>query len=137
MGARSRLGVLHGYHTAPVSGLPLVSGRISKNRTPADWAGMAAKPSATQTNIANSRISAPEYDVYPLRGKRLSLWKVSKVRRHVACLLSAHFLRSRRCSDSVCFLRIFCRVDRIVGRRTLDPQRNCDAPFPLRPVLVI
>ena len=35
---------------------------------------------------------------------------------------SAHILLSRRCSDSVCFLRVFCRVDNVVSRRTLDPQ---------------
>jgi hypothetical protein len=35
----------------------------------------------------------------------------------------AHFTRSRRCSDLVCFLRGFCRVDNVVGRRTLDPGR--------------
>ena len=30
--------------------------------------------------------------------------------------------RSRRCGDPVCFLRVFCRVDNVVGRRTLDPE---------------
>src|SRR5215475_407955 len=29
--------------------------------------------------------------------------------------------RSRRCSDLDCFLRVFCRVDNVVGRRTIDP----------------
>jgi len=32
--------------------------------------------------------------------------------------LSAHILRSPRCSDSVCFLRDCCRVNNVVGRRT-------------------
>src|SRR5262249_45584028 len=36
----------------------------------------------------------------------------------------ALILRSRRCSDLVCFLRVFCRVDNVVGRRTLDPERS-------------
>src|SRR5262245_63982275 len=31
----------------------------------------------------------------------------------------AHFFRSRQCSDLVCFLGLFCRVAKIVGRRTL------------------
>jgi hypothetical protein len=34
----------------------------------------------------------------------------------------AHILRSSRCSDSVCFLRDFCRVDNVAGRRTPDPE---------------
>ena len=38
-----------------------------------------------------------------------------------------HFLRSRRCSDSVCFVRVFCRKDNVVARRTLDPEQRCVA----------
>src|SRR5262249_7969605 len=37
-----------------------------------------------------------------------------------------HILRSRHCGDSVCFLRVFCRVGNEFGRRTLDPQRSWD-----------
>src|SRR5262245_9947763 len=43
---------------------------------------------------------------------------------HRRCLLLAHIHRSRRCSDWVSFVRVFCRVDNIVGRRALDPQRT-------------
>jgi hypothetical protein len=32
--------------------------------------------------------------------------------------------RSRRCSDSVCFLRDFCRADDAPGRLIFDPFRN-------------
>src|SRR6516164_5482210 len=45
------------------------------------------------------------------------------------------FLRSPCCSDSVCFLRDFCRVDKVAGRRTPDPfmsldtRTRCDAAF--------
>jgi hypothetical protein len=34
--------------------------------------------------------------------------------------------RSQLCSDSVCFMRVFCRVDNVVARRTLDPQADSD-----------
>jgi hypothetical protein len=37
----------------------------------------------------------------------------------------AHILRSRRCSDSVCFLRVFCRVHNVVSRRTLAIPSWC------------
>jgi len=39
-------------------------------------------------------------------------------------LLVAYILRSWRCSEPVCFLRVFCRVCNAVGRRTLDPNRS-------------
>ena len=38
--------------------------------------------------------------------------------------------RSRRCSDLVCFLRDFCRVENVVGRGILDPQRNIEPAAP-------
>src|SRR5262245_54466933 len=56
-------------------------------------------------------------------------------------LLLAHILRSRRCSDLVCFLRVFCRVDNGGDRRTLDPQAtsrtsaNCVAAIALVPAV--
>ena len=37
-------------------------------------------------------------------------------------LLVAYILRSWRCSEPVCFLRVFCRVCNAVGRGTLDPK---------------
>src|SRR5262245_20671226 len=42
----------------------------------------------------------------------------------------AHFLRSRRCSDLVCFLGVFCRGDKVGGMALHDPQcmdRRCVA----------
>jgi hypothetical protein len=56
---------------------------------------------------------------------------------HKACCIRsrqqvAQFLFSRRCSDSVCFLMVFCRVDNVVGRRTPDPQAEVADGCPLR-----
>ena len=40
-------------------------------------------------------------------------------------LFVAHILLSRRCSDSVCFLGVFCGVDNVASRLTLDPILEC------------
>ena len=46
--------------------------------------------------------------------------------RHVLCRicsrqLMAHILRSRRCSDLVCFMRVFCRADEATTMPLDDP----------------
>ena len=43
----------------------------------------------------------------------------------------AHILRSRRCSDSVCFLGVFCRVDNFAGRLILDLEADIDNARPI------
>jgi len=40
----------------------------------------------------------------------------------------AHILHSRRCSDSVCFLRDFCRADDASARLTVYEHPACQAP---------
>jgi len=46
------------------------------------------------------------------------------MRRLLRCMSLdvAHLLRQRRCSDWVCFLRVFCRADGASGRLTIDPN---------------
>jgi hypothetical protein len=44
------------------------------------------------------------------------------------CLFLARTARSRHRSDSVCFLRDFCRADDASGRLTFDPTETSSLP---------
>src|SRR6516164_207957 len=46
--------------------------------------------------------------------------------------IDTHSPFAARCSDLVCFLRVFCRVDNAVGMRTLHPLRPFQALRDLR-----
>src|SRR5689334_886412 len=68
---------------------------------------------APRPTTVSSRLATQPSIGYPAH--RLS-------RQRFSALARTH--RSVRCSDSVCFLRVFCRVDNAVGRRTLDPNET-------------
>jgi len=46
--------------------------------------------------------------------------------------LLAHILRSPRCNDSVCFLRVFCSAEEAPGRALVDPIAVLALPEALR-----
>src|SRR5215468_9965537 len=47
--------------------------------------------------------------------------------RRVTCVPTA--IRSRRCSDSVCFLKNFCRVDEAPTMPLVDPKETSKARY--------